>query len=317
MSANICSRCETPVEPEDLRCAICRLPTPGNLVVPTSAKASVLRCDTCGAAVSYVVEARAPKCAFCASVMHLEEPEDPIEQAEAYLPFRVAPEQAQEALRGWLGSLGFFRPSDLQSQSRVDQLQPIWWVGWVFDAETLVSWSADSNAGSGRAGWAPHSGQSPLTLRSVLVSASRGLSLEESAQLASSFDLATAQPSPQQVGTAMIERFDVQRSAARATIARAVEQAATAQAATWIPGSSYRNLHVAVLLRRLHTRRFAFPSYILAYRYQDKLYRAIVHGQDTQCTFGDAPYSILKIIGVILGALALIALVFVIIAVTR
>jgi hypothetical protein len=70
-----------------------------------------------------------------------------------------------------------------------------------------------------------------------LVSASRGLTTEECASLAGAFDLASARPSPDEGARATIERFDVQRSAARATIARAVEQASTAQAATWIPGS--------------------------------------------------------------------------------
>jgi hypothetical protein len=285
--------------------------------IPETARASVVRCDNCGAAVSYTVEARAPKCAFCASVMHLEEPEDPIEQAEAYLPFRVAPAEAQAALGAWLGSLGFFRPSDLQSQSRVADLQPLWWVGWVFDADTLVSWAADSDAGSGRSSWAPHSGQAQLTLRSMLVSASRGLTNEECASLASSFDLSSAGAAPEPAGAGFIERFDVQRSAARATIAQAVENAAAAHAAGWIPGSRHRNLNVSVLLKRLHTRRFAFPTFVLAYRYRDKLYRALVHGQDARCTFGEAPYSILKIVAVILGAIALIVAILAVIVVAR
>lgn len=308
-----CTRCETPLEPEDLRCAVCALPTAGERQARAEAMAQILRCEECAAAITYTVEAQAPKCAFCGSVMHLETPEDPIEEADGYLPFNVTQEQAAAALSQWLGTLGFFRPSDLQSQAAIDDLKPLWWVGWVFDAETLVSWTADSNAGSRRSDWAPHAGQSPLTMRSILVSASRGLTRSECSVLAPRFNLASAQAEPHAVasGTPTIERFDVQRSAARKTIVDAVEASAAHHAQAWIPGSRYRNLHAAVLLRKLHTKRLAFPTYVLAYRYDDKLYRAVVHGQDAACVMGKAPYSWTKIALVVAAAVALIAIVLV------
>jgi hypothetical protein len=272
------------------------------------AQAQILRCEECGAAVSYTVEAQAPRCAFCGSVMHLEVPEDPIEEAEGYLPFHVSLDQAHHALRQWLGSLGFFRPSDLQSSASVQQLVPLWWVGWTFDAEALVSWTADSDAGSWRSAWAPHAGQHPLRLQSILVPASRGLTYKECGALAGRFQLGSAQQQPQGPAGATIERFDVQRSAARRTIVEAVEAATAQHAQGWIPGSRYRNLHVSVLLRRLFTRRFAFPTYVLAYRYQDKLYRALVHGQDGSCVVGEAPLSVVKIVLSVLALLAAVAI---------
>ncbi len=101
----------------------------------------------------------------------------------------------------------------------------------------------------------------------------------------------------------------MQRSAARKTLVDAVEQHATHQATGWIPGSRYRNLHVAVLLERLVTRRFAFPAFVLAYRYADKPYRAIVHGQSAACVVGEAPYSWARIALAVVGAVALLAVI--------
>ncbi len=305
-----CTRCQSPIEPEDLRCAVCSLPTQANLLsAPDRAMAQILRCEECGAAVCYNVEVQAPRCSFCRSVMHLEQPVDPIEEASAYLPFGVQPAAATQAVQYWLGTLGFFRPSDLQRSATLHTLQPLWWVGWVFDADTLVSWTADSDLGSGRSPWAPHSGQHPLTLRSILVSASRGLTSGECAQLTPFFKLQSAKAQPQGPAQATIERFDVQRSAARQTIVAAVEGAAAQHARGWIPGSRYRNLNLSVLLRKLFTRRYAFPTYVLAYRYRDRVYRAIVHGQDARCVVGEAPYSIAKIAAVIGAGLLLLALI--------
>jgi hypothetical protein len=308
-----CSRCETPLAPEDIRCAVCALPVPIDLVQAPAAQAEILRCEECAAAVTYNVEARAPRCAFCGSVMHVETPADPIEEAEAYLPFTVSPAQARAALSKWLGTLGFFRPADLQSSAVIDKLEPLWWVGWVFDAKTLVSWTADSNAGARRSDWAPHAGQNPLTLRSILVPASRGLRAAECEALTSRFDLNSAQATPIGAADATIERFDVQRSAARVTIADAVQAAAAQHAEEWIPGSRFRNVHTVALLRRLETQRLAFPTYVLAYRYGDKLYRALVHGQNRKCVVASAPYSVVKIALAIVAGMTVLLLIVVII----
>jgi hypothetical protein len=303
-----CGRCQTPVEQGDLRCAICSLPTSHTHAVHET-QAEVLRCDECGAAVSYDVNVRAPRCAFCSSVMHLERSEDPIEEAEHYAPFEVDPGTAQEALRRWLSTRGFFRPNDLATASSIDALRPVFWVAWVFECESLVSWAADSDAGRGRSAWAPHSGQSPLSLKDVLVSASRGLSYDEAMALTPHYDLSRAVRTPPQMEGAIFERFDVQRSAARQILARAVESTAREHARAWIPGSVYRNLHVSVLLRRLKTHRVALPSYVLAYRYAGELYRVVIHGQDPRRVIGDSPISKLKVAAVVGGVLLLLLLV--------
>jgi hypothetical protein len=243
-------------------------------------------------------------------VTRLEQLEDPPERAEAFLPFRVAPDLAQQALRGWMRQLGFFRPSDLATSSRLENLRPLFWCAWVFDADACISWAADSNAGSGRSAWAPHAGQVRLTFARVLVSASRGLHDHEVRRLASAFDLSTARPSPEGPPGAMVEHFDVQRAAARGIIADAV-QATAVDVLTHghIPGSRFRNVHAEVLLHGLLTRRLAMPTYVMAYRYRGRLYRALIHGQDARLVFGDSPFSWAKLALVVLGVALAIALV--------
>jgi hypothetical protein len=276
----------------------------------------VLRCGGCGAAVSYDVHARAPACAFCGSVMHVEVPEDPPEQTQHFLPFTVDRVKAEAAYRRWLSGLGWFRPSDLGSASRLESMAPLWWVGWVFDAEAAVTWAADSDAGARRADWAPHSGETKLIFDDVVVSASRGLSAVETAHMIPTYDLATGGDAPdrQEPGTT-VERFDMPRSSARKRVAahldglvkRRLEREA-------IPGSRFRNLHAAVVLRRLVTRRFAFPSYVLAYRYRGSLYRVVISGQQASCLIGSAPYSTAKILAVIFGGALALALIVALVA---
>ncbi|MCA9661288.1 MAG: zinc ribbon domain-containing protein, partial [Myxococcales bacterium] len=304
-----CGRCHSPIELGDLRCAVCGLPTPAELAAAVVTKIEFLRCEGCGAAVSYDVKAQAPKCSFCDSVMHVETPEDPVEEARASLPFAIDDEAAKVGLRAWLGTLGFFRPSDLQSAATIGELKPLWWVGWVFDAEVLVSWAADSEVGSRRSRWAPHAGQREVHFRKVLVPASRGLTSDECRAIADGYRLASQGPPPEPRPGVLVERFDVQRSAARAVIAEALERAAAGQAAEWVPGSRLRKLRIAVLPKRLTSDRLAFPAYVLAYRYRGKLYRAVVNGQNAGVVTGKAPYSLAKILLVSLGGIALIAII--------
>jgi hypothetical protein len=331
-AAHACARCATPLEEGDLRCAICGLTAPLLASAASRVVAKVLRCTECGAAIAYSAEVGAPRCAFCSSVMRVEEPVDPIEQAEHILPFLVMPDEAHERLRGWLRGLGFFRPGDLASSAALERVQPIFWAAWIVNADALVSFTADSDAGARRSAWAPHSGQTRLSFSNLLVSASRGLTSEEAFRLTHFYNLALAEPAPRgpmsaegpRAGDsraerrapegASIEQFDAQRSAARRTIIEAIRATASAELTQGvIPGSTFRNVHVSIVLHGFTTRRVALPTYILAYRYRDKTYRAIVHGQDGRRVIGDAPYSIGKILLVIaLGLLAVAAIIAVI-----
>ena len=222
-----CDSCGTPLERGDLRCAICGKAAPVlNVSVSNAETIKILRCTGCGAAVAYDPEKQAPSCSFCDSVFEVETIEDPMEQTEGYLPFTVAPDEARAQLQKWLSSLGWFRPSDLSSSARVQELKPLWWVAWVFDADARISWAADSNQGSRRSAWAPHAGTTEVVFDDILASASRGLNAREVGALSSGYDLGSAKDNPENAEDATIERFDVQRSQARKQVTDALEQMA-------------------------------------------------------------------------------------------
>ncbi len=306
-----CGRCRSPFEREDLRCPICGMAAPAEVAedVP-EAVVEVLRCDGCGAAVSYDITARAPRCAFCGSVTHLEVPGDPVDQAEEFVPFTVHRERAEQVFRDWLGNLGWFRPSDLRSASRLETMRPLMWVGWVFDADALVSWTADSDVGTGRADWAPHSGQTEMVFDDIIGSASRGLTDSETSELMGSYDLSTAAVDPpDEPPDAVVEQFELPRSSARRQVRILIRQLVAQRLENGhIPGSRFRNLNTSIVLRSLTTRRVAFPAWVIAYRYRRRLFRFVLSGQDADCLMGEAPLSTVKIVLAILGAIAALAL---------
>jgi len=335
-----CSRCESPLEAGDLRCAICGQAAPDTRELAgnqgaTQQPVSILRCRGCGAALAYDPEHQAPHCSFCGEVVEVEQILDPMEQTEATLPFQVDAQEAKQALRRWLGTLGWFRPADLTTSARLEKLQPLWWVGWAFDAEALVSWTADSDFGARRSRWAPHAGRNPIRFENILVSASRGLTPAEAEIVSRGLRLETAVPvravsdqsdstpphspptpddSPLRAPRGVTrEQFDLPRSQARRYIVETIENLAHKRVQLqFIPGNKYRNVRVAVVIRKLETRRLAFPAYVLAYRYRDKLYRVAINGQNTRFLTGSAPYSVAKIVltaaAVVLGLVTLFSL---------
>ena len=253
-----CTRCESPLEEGDLRCAICALPVP---VTPRThegtVRAQVLRCSECHAAVAFSAEAQAPHCAFCGATMAIEQPVDPIEVAELRVPFAVSREAAEQSLRGWLGRRGWFAPKTLRDEAVVETLQPLCWAAWIVDAKAQVAWTADSDHNSHRSAWAPHAGQVALSFESICVPASRGLDHGECSALVPFYDLRRAVPVASTIegeAPAMIESFDAQRSAARTIVQRGIEAVARTRVEPYIPGRRFRNVHVACLLERQTTR---------------------------------------------------------------
>lgn len=306
-----CGRCSSLIEPDDLRCPVCNLSCPG--AAPKDLPATqieILRCSGCGAAMTYEVKKRAASCAFCGSVLAIEQPADPLEEARWFLPFTIDRERAANAFRGWLGSLGWFRPGDLRSDARLETIEPLLWVGWVFDARAEISWAADTDLGSRRSDWAPHAGRTELEFDAVAVPATRGLSSAEAELLVPSYDLNSATESIEEGSSTTIERFDIPRSVARKRLIEVVEQLSRRRLTSeHIPGNRIRNLRTSTILRGLAARRVAFPAWVLAYRYKGRLFRTVLSGQDADCLKGEAPYSAARIAVVIAGAVgAVVAL---------
>lgn len=303
-----CTRCDAAIEEGDLRCPICAFVVTAPKGGPKPDRAQILRCTDCGAAIAYSAEKQAPACGFCGATMKVEVPIDPVEVAQLRIPFKVTRADAEAALRGWLGKRGWFAPKTLKDEAVLESLHPLCWAGWVVNATASVAWAADSDADSHRSAWAPHAGQVSMAFDNIVVPASRGLDHEECRLLIPYYDLRdiTSVDKPDTVEST-IESFDAQRSAARKQVQEAIELTAKVRVEEHIPGRRYRNVHVACLLEGQKTDRVALPAWVLAYRYRDTPYRAIVHGQRGEVVFGSSPKDWVKIMTVVIAVLAIVA----------
>ncbi len=300
-----CGRCASPLERGDLRCAVCALPTPLPPPHVVDASAKIVRCTGCNAAVAFSPDVQAPRCAFCGAVTAVEQPVDPIEVAALAVPFTVDRGAATAAVRGWLAHRGWFAPATLRDEAVIEQLAPIQWASWVVNARATVAWAADSDAGSRRAAWAPHAGTVELDFGNLCVPASRGLGPDECALLLPYYDLASAAPAG--VAEAAVESFEAQRSAARRRVHAAIDTVAKVRVEPHIPGRRFRNVRVACQVERLTTERVALPAWVMAYRFRDRVYRAIVHGQRREVVFGTSPKDPRKVALLVFAIVATVA----------
>ena len=305
-----CKRCQSALEAGDLLCPVCGMLCGYNAFQgAASTQVVIRRCTECAAALQYDVTLQSATCGFCGAEAKLEKVTDPQEQAEGVIPATVSELAARDALtQFWARTGGWFRPADLSTRAQLNELKPLFWAAWVFDADAKISWSADSNAGAGLSSWAPHAGQHSLRFDDIVVSASRGLTAEETNSLVNYYQLETIEPLDTVDITAR-EHFDAQRSMARTVIAAHLEKRAVETLTRGIiPGNQFRNLQVAAKLRSLKTKRLLLPAYVASYEYGGRKYRAIVHGQNSEVVFGNTPKSWWKILTTILFCIALVAL---------
>ncbi len=306
-----CGTCGAVLDEEDLFCPNCGAESPtceGEAAAAAHLTTHNFICRGCGASMSYDASAGTLRCPFCGSTQ-LEKQADAKEIApQAVVPFVITQEQAIAAMRQWLGN-GFWRPGDLSQQAAIVKMTPVYVPYWVFQAQTHTFWTADTNRTppGALASWYPVTGSHEGTYNALLVGASGALEPAETAALCP-FDLSTAErPDKIDLTNSIYERFTVPRKYARPLAGQGFEQLEAQACQQYVPGSS-RNLKVNVRITDLTSQPMLVPVWIMAYRYQNRVFRFLANGQTGRVT-GQAPISWRKIaVAILLAMLALLIL---------
>jgi predicted RNA-binding Zn-ribbon protein involved in translation (DUF1610 family) len=314
-----CPVCRALLDEEDLFCANCGTEAPGggrDGQTHTLKATNNFTCENCGASMSYDASAQNLRCPFCGSEKLHAQQDVRILAPEAVVPFATSRDDAQAALRRFMGS-SFWRPSDLAQVSVLTKMTPVYVPYYVFSATAYTHWTADTSRTppGAQASWFPICGEHSQHYENVLVGASGALTPAETHALCP-FDLASAMaPVEVDLTNVTYEPFLVQRKYARPQAIHGFEELERSACRTLVPGNA-RNVHVAVRLEGLQSRPMLLPVWIMAYEYRQRNYRFLVNGQTGRHT-GEAPFSYYKaaaVAGIVIGALIVAALGFLICA---
>ncbi|MFH1921330.1 MAG: hypothetical protein ABIP48_15805, partial [Planctomycetota bacterium] len=286
-----CEVCNSLLDEEDLFCANCgteapkRQERPGTPADTARVAKHNFECAGCGASMSYDAAASALECPFCGSVEMHEKADAKILAPNRVVPFKLDQEEADAAMRGWLGR-GFWRPGDLARAASVVKMAPVYVPYWVFQATTHTYWTADTSQTpfGARGDWRPLSGEHRGSYLGLLIGASGALTPGETSAICP-FDLAEGKP-PDDVDleNVTVEQFSLPRKYARPLARQGLEQSeAQACESAYVPPKA-RNVHVNVRIESMSSEPVLLPVWIMAYRYRDRLFRFLLNGQTGRAT---------------------------------
>lgn len=308
-----CAVCLCYLDEEDLFCANCGTENP---YVDCSALDQLTKytdhhsydCESCGASMSYDASAQALRCPFCGSTqMKMQEARRSI-QCDWVVPLSVAHQKAEQIFREWLGR-GFWRPGDAVQMSQIGKIASVYVPFWVFEADADTKWTADSSpAPAGRRGdWHPVSGQNRARHRDILVGASSTLTASEVDAIAPYQLQQAMKPEEVDLVNSIVEIFRLPRKHARPIAQAIVEQRERQICSTYVPGRA-RRVKVNVRIQGMTGRPVLLPVWILAYQYKNTVHRVLINGQTGKIA-GSAPFSYVKLAGVIALVLVLLSII--------
>lgn len=296
----------------------------------------VVRCDTCGATVSFDEAATATSCVYCGSgkVLVQDANRNAI-RPESLVPLGVGRAFVDEAFIRWVRSL-WFRPNKLRD-ARHSEAFGVYIPFWTFDCGVRSEWSADAGhyyyvqqsywtTINGRrvrqtrtvrkVRWVPKWGQRDDAYDDLLIPASGGLSHDLLAQLGR-FDTSKLVPyRPEYLAGWRAEEYRVDLETGWASARQRIEEEQRRRCAGDVPGDTHRRLEVRNTIRDPHWKHVLLPLWVIRYSFGGRPYHAMIHGQ-TGHIVGTAPYSWIKITLFVLGLIVVAGVVLVIWLATR
>lgn len=287
-----------------------------------------VKCQSCGAETTFDENVVSSKCDFCGSPLTVNKNQTVKKiKPKALLPFSVERFQGEEMYRQWLKSL-WFAPSDLKKNAEKSEvLSGVYLPYWTFDAKTVTNYRGkrgdnyyteetyknaqgqEQTRQVKHTNWSMKSGVVRNVFDDIIQAAS--------SSLPSSF-LNSLQPWNLQDLVAYDEKFmsgfkaetysvDIEKGFDGAK--KIMDSEINKSIRKDIGGDEQQIDSKNVNISDITFKHILLPIWISSYRYNGKSYRFVVNGQNGKVR-GDRPYSTIKIVGTIVGILALLSILF-------
>lgn len=330
-----CASCGCPVEPNDKFCPACGAP---HVVAEAEEKKQTaettvkkyFHCKTCGANVAIDPQELSYVCPFCDSTYVVEySPEVTGRQLpEFVIPFRVSPEDAMQKFREWIKGNAWYRPGDLKMAQIEDKLRGVYLPFWSFSMLAQSRWKASigeywyetetyTTMENGkmvtktrrvqRTEWWPLDGNHHQYYSGYMISASKGLSQADADRIKPFSALAAKRYEPYYLAGWAAEEYQMSVEEAKQVCYQEFYREEQSNIKRFLPGDTSRDLEVHTNFSYENSDLYLLPIYLLTYRYNDKVYRFLVNGQNGLIN-GDKPLSWTRIGLAIGGGIALLIL---------
>jgi DNA-directed RNA polymerase subunit RPC12/RpoP len=294
-----------------------------------AANALEVRCQSCGATVTFTPPEVARQCDFCGvQIVAQAKSADPILAPEGVLPFLITQPQASAGLRQWLSSR-WFAPNALKQFAQPDAIRGVYLPFWTYDTNTnsyytgergehyTVTETYTETDAQGKqvertrevqhTRWYPASGTVTRWFDDVLVAASVSLSLQRLEAL-EPWDLAELKPyDPAFLSGFKAERYQVDLAKGFERVKQIAEGVIQGDVRQAIGGDEQRISNIATHYSGITFKHLLLPVYAGAYRFNQKVFQIVVNGRTGEIQ-GDRPYSFWKIAILVISILLVVLL---------
>ncbi len=286
----------------------------------------VARCEVCGAKVAFDTASVSESCVFCGSSRVLaEDARRNSIRPESLIPLDVSRDEVKAAFGAWLGRL-WFRPSALKKLKDFDATG-VYVPYWTFDCHAQSDWTAQAGyhywvtetymtTVNGKTvmrtrqvrktRWVPAAGERDDDFDDIPILASKGIDAGLARKLGEFKRAALVPYRPEYLAGWAAEEYSVTLADGWKTGQARAESTQVSRCSGDVPGDTQRSLHVRTEFSDVRWKHVLFPIWSLTFQWKGKAYPVLIHGQSGRVV-GEAPYSWVKIVLVVLFVIAVIA----------
>ena len=281
-----------------------------------AANALEVKCQSCGATVTFMPPEVAGQCDFCGvQIVAQAKSADPILAPQGILPFRITQPEASAGLRQWLHSR-WFAPNALKHFAQPDAINGVYLPFWTYDTHTTTYYTGERGEhyyvtqtynetdAQGRTvtrtrqvqhtNWHSVSGTVSGWFDDVLVPATVSLR-QDRLEALDPWDLAELeQYNPAFLSGYKAQRYQVDLAQGFERVKQITAGVIAGDIRQDIGGDEQRIHDVITNYSGITFKHLLLPVYAGAYRFNQKIYQIVVNGRTGEIQ-GDRPYSYWKI----------------------
>jgi ribosomal protein S27E len=292
-----------------------------------STTALEVKCNDCGASVTFEPPKVAGKCPFCASPIVTQPAKaSPSVHPEGIVPFKVTEKQARESIQKWLSNR-WFAPSALKSLAQQEKIQGVYLPFWTYDTYTVSyyqgsrgehyyvteTYTETNSQGETETKtrevqhtrWWPVSGRVDRFFDDILIPATTSVDRPRLDAL----EPWHLKESLRAYNSSYLAGFEAQRS--QVSLTQGFESAKNVMAGTIhsdvcrnIGGDEQRVHSISTDYSAITFKHILLPVWLCAYRYQNQRYQVMVNARTAEVQ-GERPYSVWKITAAVVSGVVL------------